>query len=217
MTGQESLKVALAFDQAVPFDGAILTKMDSEARGGAAFAFRYALKKPIWFAGTGEKKEDFEQFHPDRVASRILGMGDMLSLIEKANAQIKQTEQEALYKSISKGTMTLLDFAKQMEMMNKLGSFSQLMKYMPGMSSAGLSQETVERAELELKKFRAIINSMTPKERVLPHIIDSSRKKRIAGGAGVAVADVNMLLQRFEQSQQYVKLLKKSGRFPGLF
>lgn len=214
MTGQESLAVAQAFDQAVGFENAMLTKMDSETRAGAAFAFRYALKKPIVFAGIGEKIQDIERLHPERLAGRILGMGDMVTLAERAQEQIKESEQENLQKAWSKGQLTLQDFADQMKMMNKLGSLSQVMKYMPG-AGGQITPEMLEKGEQELKKFNAIIQSMTAKERSVAKILDGSRKKRIAEGAGVTVADVNMLLERFEQSQQYAKLLKKLGR--GLF
>jgi len=213
MTGQESLNVAKRFDQEVSFHSVILSKMDSDTRGGAAFAFRYALKKPILFVGVGEKTDDIEPFRPNRVADRILGMGDVLSLIEKAEEKIKKSEQESLYKSFSKGKMNLQDFANQMDMVGRLGSLSQIMKYIPGMSGMNVSPEMMEKGEKEVKRFKAIISSMTPKERFYPRVIDGSRKKRIAKGAGVKVEDVNTLLQRFEQSQQYAKLFKRFGRF----
>ena len=217
MTGQESLSVAQQFNTVVGFDAAVLTKLDSQTRAGSAFAFRYALKKPIVFVGTGEKIADLERLYPERLAGRILGMGDLASLAEKANDKIKQSEHDALEKTFSKGSMTLQDFADQMKMMQKLGSLSQLVKYMPGASSPSLSPEMIQKGEVELKRFQAIVSSMTLKERVYPKILDASRKKRVAQGAGVQVSDINLLLQRFEQSQQYVKLLKKFGRFPGLF
>lgn len=215
MTGQESLAVAEQFNKAVGFDMAVLTKMDSNTRSGAAFAFRYALKKPIVFIGSGEKIADIERLYPERLAGRILGMGDITSLVERANEKIKQSEQESLEKAISKGHMSLQDFADQLKMMQKLGSLSQIIKYMPGGANPAFSPDMIQKGEVELKKFGAIISSMTQKERLLPRILDASRKKRIAGGAGVSVADINLLLERFEQSQQYVKLLKKFGRFPG--
>lgn len=217
MTGQESLAVAQSFNESVGFDMAVLTKLDSNTRAGAAFAFRYALKKPIVFVGSGEKLADLERFFPERLAGRILGMGDMASLVEQATAKIKQSEQEAMEKTLLKGHMTLQDFADQMKMVQKMGSLTQIAKYMPGAGSAQITPEMIQKGEVELKKFEAIISSMTKKERVLPKILDASRKKRIAQGAGVSVTDVNLLLDRFEQSQQYVKLLKKFGRFPGLF
>lgn len=217
MTGQESLTVAQAFDQGVGFQSAILSKMDSDTRGGAAFSFRFALGKPIIYVGVGEKIDDLETFHPDRMAGRILGMGDLQSLAEKASSKIKESDQERLYNSMMQGKMTLQDFADQLGMMNKLGSLSQLTKYLPGMGGLNLSPEMIEKGEVELKKFKAIISSMTQKERMQPRILDGSRKLRIAKGAGVLVADVNILLARFEQTQQFVKMFKGSGRFPRLF
>jgi signal recognition particle subunit SRP54 len=217
MSGQESLRVAQTFDQAVGFTGAILTKMDSDTRGGVAFAFRYALKKPILFVAVGEKKEDLEFFRPERVANRILGMGDITSLLEKAQEKIKQHDQEAMHTSFSQGKMSLLDFAQQLEMVNKLGSLSGVMKYLPTMGGLTVSPEMIQKGESEIKKFKAIINSMTPKERILPKILDRSRKIRIAQGAGVSVEDINMLLTRFEQSQQFVKIFKKMGGPKGFF
>jgi len=217
MTGQESLSVARNFAQHVGFDGAALTKMDSDTRGGAAFSFSYALQKPIVFVGTGEKPGDMQLFWPDRMAKRILGHGDMATLAEKASEKIKKSEQDSMYESLSKGSFSLQDFADQMSMMSRLGSMTQVMKYMPGMADANISSEDLEKGELELKKFKAIISSMTYIERYNPKILDKSRKKRIASGAGVDVQDVNCLLSRFEQSKQYVKLLKKSGLFQRFF
>lgn len=211
MTGQESLRVAQAFDQAVGFHSVVLTKMDSEARSGAAFACRYTLKKPIIFIGTGERIEDISSFYPERAASRILGMGDMQSLLEKAQSAIKQNEQESVYNSFAQGKITLDDFAQQLDMVNKLGSLTTIMKYFPGMGSMQVSPDMIERGQADMKKFKAIISAMTPKERSYPRILDGSRKKRIALGAGVIVEDVNALLERFEQAQQYAKLFKKFG------
>lgn len=212
MTGQESLKVAQSFEGNVGFNGVILTKMDSDTRAGLAFAFKYVLKKPILFVATGEKLDDLESFRADRVASRIIGMGDISGLIEKAQEKIKASDQEAMYRSISKGNLTLEDFAQQIDMVNKLGSISKLIKYLPGMGSLNVSQEQLERGEREIRKFKAIISSMTPKERGLPKILDNSRKNRIAKGAGVTVNEINLLLDRFEQSKQFIKTLKKFSR-----
>ncbi len=211
MTGQESLNVAKSFEQEIGFQAAILTKMDSDTRGGAAFSFRYSLKKPIIFVGTGEKIEDLQPFYPERAASRMLGMGDMQTLIERAQEKIKQSEQDSLERSFSAGRLTLEDFAQQMNMMSKLGSLTQLIKYIPGMSGAQISADELERGEKEMKRFKAIIGSMTPKERRDHKILEGSRKLRIARGSGVTVTEVNLLLERFEQAQQYVKLFKKSG------
>lgn len=211
MTGQESLKVAQAFESAVGFTGAILTKMDSYARGGAAFAFRYLMKKPVIFMGVGEKSADLELFKPERIASRMLDMGDILTLVEKANSKIDETKQKQLSTAFEQGTLTLQDFADQLELMSGLGSLSTLMRYLPGSSSLAVSQDMIEKGEGELKKFKAIIFSMTPKERVKPKILTPSRKNRIAQGAGVKVGDIDALLAKFEQSQQFVKLFKKMG------
>lgn len=212
MTGQESLNIAKNFNDSIGFDGAILTKMDSDARGGLAFAFRFVLQKPILFLATGEKVGDLELFKPDRMASRIIGMGDMMSLVEKAQEKIKQHDQEALYKSMMEGKFTLQDFASQMEMVNKLGSLSKLAKYLPGVGSFNLTHDMIEKGEQEMKRFKAIISSMTPKERLHPKILDNARKNRIARGSGVTIADVNSLLNKFEQSQQFVKLFRRMGR-----
>ncbi|MBP6891991.1 signal recognition particle protein [Candidatus Babeliales bacterium] len=214
MTGQESLSIAQAYENKVGFDSAILSKMDSGARGGAAFAFRYVLKKPICFVGVGEKLQNLEIFRPERVAKRLLGMGDMLTLIENAQDKIKQADQEKMTKAMLSGEITLDDFAQQLNMVSKLGSISSILKFMPGMGNVSIPSAEVQKGENELKKFRVILSSMTRKEREKPAILqDASRKKRIAKGAGVDVVAVNLLLQRFEQSKQFVKLLKKNRFF----
>jgi len=217
MTGQESLKVAQSFDDAVGFSFAILTKMDSDTRGGAAFSFRYSLKKPIAFVGVGEKIDNLEQFYPERAVGRILGMGDLQTLFERVEDKVKASEQDRMENALLSGNITLNDFAQQMDMMNKIGSLTSIMKYMPGMGDMRLSQEDLHKGEGDLKRFRSIINSMTLKERLEPAILNDSRKKRIALGAGVRVPDVDFLIDRFEQTRQYVKLLKKSGPLKRLF
>lgn len=217
MTGQESLRVAQAFDQSVGFQGAILTKMDSETRAGVAFAFRYSLKKPILFLAHGEKVEDLEEFHADRIAGRMLGMGDVQSLLEVAQKKIKQSEQEEAHKTFMTGQFTLQDFAKQIDMINRLGSFSRLMSYIPGMQAQKISDEQVAQAEAEMKCFQAIINGMTPKERMNHKILNGSRKIRIAKGSGVAVSEINTLIGRFEEMQQYGKLFKRMAKSRGFF
>ncbi|PKN03644.1 signal recognition particle protein [Candidatus Dependentiae bacterium HGW-Dependentiae-1] len=220
MTGQESLAVARAFDKAVGFDGAILSKMDSDTRGGAAFAFRYALKKPILFVGVGEKVSDLELFYPERMAGRILGMGDVVSLVEKAQEKISNAEADRTEKAWKSGGMTLQDFAYQLKLMNRVGSLGSIAKMLPGAGGMGLSPQVLEQGERELKMFQAIICSMTLKERSVPRLLDGSRKKRVAKGAGVGVEQVNLLLARFEQMQQFAKLLQgagRSSRFPKLF
>ncbi len=211
MTGQESLKIAKTFDEQIGFTFGILTKMDSQTRGGAALAFRYELKKPIAFIGTGEKIADLEQFYPDRMATRILGMGDIVSLAEKIESEIKLEDQKKLDKSFNSTNFTLQDFADQMDMMSKLGPISKLAQYLPGMGSLQISPEKLSEGEREMKKMRAIICSMTSKERFYPRVLDSSRKQRIAKGSGLQVSDVNFMLEKFEQSKQFAKLLKKGG------
>lgn len=213
MTGQESLSVAESFQRSIGFDYAILSKMDSDSRGGASFAFRYALKKPILFMGVGEKVENLELFRPERVAKRMLGMGDILTLVENAQDKVKKTEQESIERSFRSGNITFDDFASQLSMVSKLGSLSGIMKFMPGMGNAQISSQDLQRGESEIKRFRAIISSMTKKERMVPDLLNGSRKKRIAKGAGVDVAIVNLLIQRFEQSKQFVKLFKKKRFF----
>jgi len=213
MIGQESIAVAQAFESEIGCTGGILTKLDSQVRSGVAFAFKYILKKPLFFMGTGEKIADFEQFRAERLTKRILGLGDIATLVERAEDKIKQSEQEALDKSLRSGKMTLEDFAQHITMVGKLGSLVDLAKYMPGMGRFQVTREKLEQGEHELKKFRAIMSSMTHKERVRHTILDASRKRRIAHGAGVQIGDIDSLLARFEQSHHLVKLFKKMGRF----
>jgi signal recognition particle subunit SRP54 len=215
MTGQESLKVAQAFEQSVGFDSAILSKMDSDARGGAAFAFRFALKKPISFVGSGEKIEDLENFIPERMATRMLGMGDLQTLFEKAEDSISKKDQESMAKKFMSGNFSLQDFADQLDMVGKMGSLQKIARFIPGMS--GVSSQAMHEGQGQMKKFKAIISSMTKKERIIPKILDASRKQRIASGAGVDVQDINQLLQKFEQSRQFVRMFKKKGGFGGFF
>ena len=217
MTGQESLAVAQSFNNAVGFQAAVLTKMDSDTKGGVAFAFKYALKKPIAFVGTGEKIDDLSEFHPARAIGRMLGDGDLQTLAEQADKKIKQSEQDRAYRALSSGNFTLEDFAGQMDMMNRLGSLGSLMNYLPGMQGKSISQEELDKGDHEMKRFRAMIGSMTPKERIMPELINNSRKKRIAIGSGVTPNDVTILLDRFKQVQQYVKLFKKSGLLKSMF
>ncbi len=214
MTGQQSLEVAQSFENSVGFDAAILSKMDSGARGGAAFAFRYVLKKPIYFVGVGEKMQNLDIFRPERVAKRMLGMGDMLTLIESAQDKIKQADQEKMTKAMMSGDISLDDFAQQLDMVSKLGSISSILKFMPGMGNISIPSAEISKGENELKKFKVILSSMTHQERIKPALLQNiSRKNRIAKGAGVDVVTINLLLQRFEQSKQFVKLLKKNRFF----
>jgi len=213
MTGQESLRVAKTFDEKIGFQNVILSKMDSDARGGAAFAFRYALKKPISFVGFGEKIDDIESFIPERMASRILGMGDLLTLIEKAEESIDTKAQNDVSKRLMVGNFNLDDFATQIEYMEKMGSLKKIIQYIPGISQ--IPAETLEAGQKETKRFKVIISSMTKKERRFPQILDSSRKQRIAKGSGTTVQDINQLITKFEQSKQLMKNLKKFGKLGG--
>ncbi len=208
MTGQESLRVAQTFNEATGIDGAIFTKLDSNAKGGAVIAFKQSVNKPIFFTGFGEKLTDLQPFHPDRIAKRIVGMGDLQTLLEQAEQKIKQSEQEALYKSIKKGSFSLVDFAQQMSMMQRLGSLQSIMKMMPGAAQLNMTPEMMDQGEKQLKKFKAIIDSMTLKEKLYPKLLNKSRLQRIARGAGVNTQDITLLLERFEQSQQFAKLFK---------
>jgi signal recognition particle subunit SRP54 len=211
MTGQQSLAVARSFQEQVGFSAAIMTKMDSDTRGGAAFSFAYSLQKPILFAGYGEKLDELEQFKPDRVAARMMGLGDVQTLVEKVQQKIDASEQQSLYNALHKGDLTLELFAKQMEMVGKLGSLTSLARYVPGLSGLKVSQEDLERGERELKKFKAIISSMTKKERQNPRLLDNSRKNRVAKGAGVSEKEVGEMLAKFEQTKQFVKMMKSTG------
>jgi signal recognition particle subunit SRP54 len=217
MTGQSSLDVARTFDNQIGFSGAILTKMDSDTRGGAAFAFRYMLQKSILFVGSGEGVDQIELFRPKRMAQRMLGMGDLMTLVEQAEEKVKQSEKEQLEKAVKNGKITLEDFRKQLEMVSRMGSFSNIMQYMPGASKMNVSDDTIEKGEQEMKQFSAIMNSMTRKERVEPKLLNSSRKQRIARGAGVTQKSIDHLLKRFRESQQMLKSLKKMGGLQNLF
>lgn len=217
MTGQSSLEVARSFKTHVGFDAGILTKMDSDTRGGAAFAFRYVLDKPIIYTGAGEKVADLEPFKPDRVARRMLDMGDLLTLSEKAQEKIQEREAESMQQRMQRGEFTLEDFAQQLQMMRRIGSFRGILQYMPGASSLGMSDDAMANIESELSRFRVMMNSMTQKERNKPSIINRSRRERIARGSGVRVADVQQLLDRFKQSQQMMKMMNKMGGLQQLF
>ena len=172
-------------------------------------AFRALLHKPIWYVGTGEKPVDIEPFVPERMVSRLIGMGDLATLLEKADEVIDKDEQERVAGRMMSGNFTLQDFLEQIDMMNRMGALQKIARYLPGVPN--LSPDVVEKGQRDVKKFRAIICSMTPKERNMPTILNGSRRKRIAGGAGVLVQDVNQMLEKFEQSKQFVKMMRKSG------
>lgn len=209
MTGQDAVNVASAFNDALGIDGTIITKLDGDTRGGAALSVRAVTGKPIKFAGTGEKLEDLEPFHPDRMASRILGMGDVLSLIERAQEQVDQKEAEELGKKMMQNKMDLNDYLAQLRQINKMGSVKQLLGMIPG--GANIDESQID--EKVFKRSEAILTSMTDKERRKPEILNASRKKRIAAGSGTKVEDVNRLLKQFAQMQQMTKQLTgKQGK-----
>ena len=213
MTGQESLRIAQTFHESVGISGGIITKMDSNTHGGAAFAFRYMLQKPLLFMGVGEGLDDFEPFKADRIAKRLLDLGDVATLQEKVEEKVEQSTQSRLYNSLKEGSFTLQDFADQMSMVSKMGSLQSLMKFLPGMGQFKVDAQQMEKGESEMKKFKSIIQSMTSKERLEPKILNNARKQRIAQGAGLATSDVNLLLERFEQNQQFVRMFKKMKYF----
>ena len=204
MTGQDAVNVAKAFNDQLNIDGVILTKLDSDTRGGAALSVRAVTGKPIKFSGTGEKMGDIEPFHPDRMASRILGMGDMLTLIEKATENMDQDKTDKLGKKLQRNAadLNLEDFLEQMQQMKKMGPLSNILGMLPGVGSKFKDVEIDENA---FKKPEAIVRSMTPQERRHPDILNASRRKRIAAGAGVTVQDVNALMRQFDQMRQMVK------------
>lgn len=216
MIGQDAVNAAKAFDEALDISGVMLTKLDGDARGGAALSIKAVTGKPIKFAGVGEKLDQIEVFHPDRMASRILGMGDVLSLIEKAEASFDAKKAAELEQKLRKNKFTLADFYDQLVQIKSMGSLSDIMGMLPGMSGKGMDNLSVD--EKALAKTEAIILSMTPQERENPSILGSSRKKRIAAGSGTQVVDVNRLLKQFEMMQQMTKQfsgknMKRAARF----
>lgn len=205
--GQEAVNVAKAFHDALSLTGLILTKMDGDARGGAALSIKSIAQVPIKFIGTGEKTGDFDTFYPDRLASRILGMGDVVSLVEKAQENIDQKEAERMAEKMRKADFNLEDFLAQMQQVKKMGSMQSIMDMMPGMSGVQLPDDS----EKQLARTEAIIHSMTKQERRKPDILNGSRRKRIADGAGVKIVEVNQLIKQFQQMQQMMKMLKGGG------
>ena len=214
MIGQDAVNTANAFNEGVDFTGVVLSKLDGDARGGAALSVASVTGKPIMFASTGENVTDFEQFHPDRMASRILDMGDILTLIEQAEAQWDKAEADRMAKKfIDQEDFTFEDFLAQMQQIRKLGSMKKLLMMMPG--AAQMRQQLEAFDEREIDRVEAIVRSMTPHERVAPRIINGSRRARIAKGAGVTVSEVNQLMERFAQAQKMMKKLA-SGKMPGM-
>ena len=217
MTGQDAVNVAKSFNELLDITGVVLTKMDGDTRGGAALSVRYITGKPIKFVGTGEKLDAIELFHPDRMASRILGMGDILSLIEKAEAAFDEKNAKEMEKKFREQTFTLEDFLMQMHQIKKMGNINQLLGMMPGINANALKDAEID--ENHMAKIEAIILSMTRKERIHPEIINGSRRKRIANGSGTTVEDVNKLLRQFEQMKKTMKQFSNMGKrksFAGL-
>jgi len=216
MSGQDAAIVAKAFDQALPLTGVILTKADGDARGGAALSVRQVTGKPLKFIGVGEKTDALQAFHPERMASRILGMGDVLSLIEDAEQKVDRGKAEKLVKKLNKGKgFDLEDFAEQLEQMREMGGMAAMLDKLPG--GAVLPQGVkAQMSDRELKRMHAIVGSMTRQERLHPAIIKGSRKRRIASGSGNQVQDVNRLLKQFAQMQKMMKRMKKKGGLMGL-
>ena len=208
MTGQDAVNTAKAFSDSVDLSGIILTRIDGDSRGGAALSMKQITSKPIKFLGSGEKVDDFESFHPDRIANRILGMGDVVTLVEKAAKEVDEQEAKELQKKFLKGRFTLSDYYKQLEQLTKMGGFEGIIKYLPGMSGLKEKVEKSLQNEDVFKKQKAIITSMTRKERIFPDIVKASRKNRISKGSGSSVQDINKLLKQFKKMSQ---MMKKMG------
>jgi signal recognition particle subunit SRP54 len=218
------VNVATHFDQALGVTGAILTKLDGDARGGAALSMKAVTGKPIKFAGTGEKLEDFEPFHPERMASRILGMGDVVSLVEKAAEAVSEEDAKRMEEKMRKGQFTLEDFLEQLRKMKKLGPLENLMGMLPGGAEAMKGQD-MGKQEKEFRRMEGMICAMTTKERRNVALLNAGRRRRIAAGSGVSVAEVNTMLNKFSQMQQMMKKMGKfqkmmgrmGGGMPGMF
>jgi len=211
MTGQDAANTAKAFGEALPLTGVILTKADGDARGGAALSVRHITGKPIKFIGMGEKVDALEPFHPERMASRILGMGDVLSLIEEVERKVDKSKAQQLAKKVQKGKgFDLQDFKEQLEQMRNMGGMMSLMDKLPGMGN--MQAQIKDKAnDKQFNQMEAIINSMTPAERAKPEIIKGSRKRRIAAGSGTQIQDVNRLLKQFTQMQKMMKKMSGGG------
>ena len=212
MTGQDAVNVAKTFDEALDISGVIMTKLDGDTRGGATLSIKAVTGKPIKFVGTGEKMEDIEPFHPDRMASRILGMGDVLTLIEKAQTAIDEEQALKMAKKLKEASFDLNDYLEQFEQVAKMGDLNDLVGMIPGASRMKLGDKKVDEAQL--KRNKAIIQSMTKEERSNPKILNYSRRKRIAAGCGLQVQDVNRLIKQFEQTRDMMKKMAKTKRLP---
>jgi signal recognition particle subunit SRP54 len=212
MTGQDAVNVAERFAEVADFDGVVLSKLDGDARGGAALSVRAVTGKPVIYASTGEKLGDFERFHPDRMAQRILGMGDVATLVEKAERQMDERQAQELERKIRKEQFTLDDFLDQLQQIRKMGPLQSLLKMMPGI---GQQLNGINFDERELDRLQAIIQSMTPEERANPSIIDGSRRRRIAHGSGTTVQAVGQLVKQFSQMKKLMRQISR-GKMPNL-
>ena len=223
LTGQDAVNAAEGFNDKLGIDGVIMTKMDGDSRGGAALSVKKVTGKPIKFIGVGEKFDALEPFHPDRMASRILGMGDMLSLIEKAQESFDEEQAAKLEKKMRKNEFTLEDFLEQMGQVKKMGGIGKMLDMIPGMQGRAVSEDEISRSEQEFRQMEAIIYSMTPEERRNPSVLNASRRKRIAAGCGQPVSKINNLVKKYEDAKKLMKqfsnpgFMKKNKKFKGLF
>jgi signal recognition particle subunit SRP54 len=211
MAGQDAVTMAEQFSARLPLDGLILTKLDGDARGGAALSVVATTGKPIVFVGVGERPEALEAFHPDRMASRILGMGDILTLIERAEQTVSAEQAAEIERKLRKQQFTLADFLEQLRQVRQMGPIDQLLEMIPGFARAKMPGVAVD--ESQLKRIEAMIQSMTPQERAQPAVIDGSRRRRIAAGSGTSVQDVNRLLKQFDQVRRLMRHADDRGRF----
>ena len=223
LTGQDAVNAAEGFNEKLGIDGIIMTKMDGDSRGGAALSAKKVTGKPVKFVGMGEKFDALEPFYPDRMAGRILGMGDMLSFIEKAQESYDDEQAAKLEKKIRKNEFTLEDYLEQMGQMQKMGGLGKMIEMIPGLGNKKVSDEEIEKGEKELKQMEAIIYSMTPAERKDPKILNASRRRRIAAGSGQPVSKINSLIKKYEDTKKLMKqftnpgFMKKNKKFKGLF
>ena len=217
LTGQDAVNAAKGFDERLGIDGIIMTKMDGDSRGGAALSAKKVTGKPVKFIGMGEKLDALEQFHPERMASRILGMGDLLSLIEQAEAAYDEEQAAKLEKKLRKNQFTLEDFLEQMGQIKKMGGLGKIVGMLPGMSGRGIKEEDIAKGEAEFKQMEAIIQSMTREERKDPKLLNAGRRKRISAGSGQPVNKINNLIKKYEESRKMMKKFSKKGKMPGMF
>ena len=212
MTGQDAVNTAREFNERLNFDGVVLTKLDGDTRGGAALSIRTVVDKPIKFVGTGEKMDALDIFHPERMADRILGMGDIVSLVERAQEQYDEEEAKRLQKKIAKNQFDFNDFISQIQQIKKMGNLKELASMIPGV---GKALKDVDIDDDAFKGVEAIIHSMTPAERENPELLNGSRRKRIAMGSGTTIQDVNRLLKQFDESKKMMRMLSKGGKMMG--